>query len=455
MDFRHRKILIVGFGRSGQAALKYLLKKGANLTVNDLRAREGLQKEISPFAKEKVEWIFGGHPVSIFLETDAIVVSPGVPLHLDGLKRAKEAGIPILSEMEIALQEIQRLQRQGVTIIACTGTNGKTTTVTLIHHLLEIAGKKGCLAGNVGIPLLDRLETKAFDYLVLEVSSFQLETTPSLSPKIAVWLNLSPDHIDWHESFSNYASAKARIAHCVKGDGIIIYNKEDGFIASSCESLPVAKLPFSSKRVLEVGGWVEEGALKVRIGPHGPLNDYPIHSLPLKGIHNWENMLAALLSLEALGVDPQTLNSGLKTFRALPHRMEEVRRYRGVLYVNDSKSTNVGSVLKAFEGLGSPIIWIAGGRDKGLALDPLVPFVKQKVTRLISFGEARGRIGEFFKELVPTESVENLADAVKLASRQAREGATVLFSPACSSFDQFQDYQQRGEKFKEIVNGLQ
>lgn len=395
MDIKNKKVLIVGFGKSGQAALRYVLTQGARPAVTDLRDAKTLGVAQKSFQGYPVDWFLGGHEAKVFTSADLIVVSPGIPINLEPLKTARQQGIPIVSELELAFSDF-RLPTSDFQIIAVTGTNGKTTTVSLIHHLLTTAGKKSLLAGNVGRPLLDCLEEmRLAEFLVLEVSSYQLETTPSLKPDVACLLNITEDHLHWHESFEGYAQAKAKLVRQTSPDGLVIYNGEDSVVVPMVEQIPSRRFMFSSKRELKLGGWVDQGKLFIRIDHKTKPIGFELANVALKGIPAWENMLAALLAIlggrsPLMGNVPiAVLQKGLKTFAPLPHRMQVVKTERGVTYINDSKATNVGATLKALAGLSETVLWIGGGREKGGSYAPLREWVKKKSARLIFWERPR------------------------------------------------------------------
>ncbi len=442
-------MLVVGFGKSGKAAVRYGLQQKMQVVVTDLRKKEDLQSAIFPFAKDPIIWHLGGHPKEIFEKADLIVASPGVPLHFEGLQMAKAKGVPVVSELELALQQ------SSLPLVGVTGTNGKTTTVSLIHHLLQTAGKKSLLAGNVGTPLLDCLEQfKNVDTLVLELSSFQLEMTPSLKPKVAVWLNVTEDHVDWHQNFEAYVAAKAKLVRAVGSDGLVVYNDDDTIVAQVVSQFPVPRLGYSVQRKLPLGAWVEGDRLFFKLRATQDPFFLSIAKSPLKGIQNWENMMAAVLAVSPFQISQLDLQKGLDSFQGLPHRMQWVRDWKGIHFVNDSKATNVGAVVKALEGIDNNILWLAGGRSKQASYQPLAALVKQKVRKAFFFGEAAEELEKSFRDVTKVLRVSDLATAVTMAANESRKGDTVLLSPACSSFDQFQDYADRGNCFVKCVEGL-
>lgn len=370
MNLKNKKVLIVGFGQSGQAALKFILEQEAAPAVVDLHDEDH---------------------TAVFESVDLIVVSPGVPIRLRPLQWARAKGIPIVSEMELALPIL------GPQIIAVTGTNGKTTTATLIHHLLATAGKKSVLAGNVGRPLTDCIaDLERSEFLVLEVSSYQMEITPSLKAHAACLLNITEDHLHWHESFEAYVNAKAKLIRQSAPEGRIIYNLEDPIVTQVVEAIPAERWGFSTRRIPKRGGWVEEGKLCLRLAFEGPVVRFDLAPCPLKGITGWENMLAALLAVFPHIKDAAVAQKGLQTFVPLAHRLQEVCKAKGVTYINDSKATNVGAVVKALAATPAPILWIAGGQDKGGSYEPLKDWVKKKSARPVFLGRANKNWPKFF-----------------------------------------------------------
>lgn len=451
MDLKNKKVLIVGFGKSGEASLRFILSKGARPAVTDMHSAEHIQRVLHHFNGEPIEWFLGSHPRDVFLNAELIVVSPGVPWNLQALQEARAKKIPVINEIELAILNFNPLPK----IIAVTGTNGKTTTVSLIHHLFQTAGKKSVLAGNIGQPMLscqDKIQSAEF--LVLEISSYQLVSVPSLKPDIAVWLNITEDHLDWHENFESYLHAKSRLVRQTDLKGGVVYNADDPVVSQAVEQIPSQRRMFSAQRRVKLGGWVEEGKLMVKNSLTEPLLDFDLSKIPLKGIHNWENMLAALLAVAPYIKDAKILQRGLESFTPLPHRMQIVRELGGVTYINDSKGTNVGAAVKALAAVRGPILWIAGGRDKGGDYAPLCAWVKKKCRAVFLLGEAKEKMALALEGCGPMTPVRHLKEAVLKAHAAAKVGDTVLLSPACSSFDMFKDYAERGNAFMKLVGDL-
>ena len=379
------------------------------------------------------------------------MASPGVPADLPGLPEARARGVAVIGELELAVQEIDR------PIVAITGTNGKTTTTSLVGHLLREAGVHACVAGNIGTPLLDVLtEARRADWVVLEVSSFQIETSPSLSPRISVALNATPDHLDRHASFSAYVECKARLVHQSHPDGYGIFNAADEHIAAAVGGARCKLVPFDATgRIIKKGddrlsAWFGDGDLWVKSRAIGQ-SRYSLSNVKLEGIHNRENMLAALLAAELCGAESSELLPALESFSGLPHRMELVGEYHGVRYYDDSKGTNIGATIRAVETFAEPLVLIAGGLSKGVDFTPLAPHLCGRVKLAVLIGEAAGALEASLSGSVKTARASSMEEAVRVSSRAAEPGDVVLLSPACSSFDMFKDYADRGRSFVESV----
>lgn len=442
MNFKDKNILVVGMGRSGQAAVRFLRGEGAHVAATD-SGRPTLSSSCVP-----QELHFGGSPAALFKGRDLIVVSPGVPLTIPGLVLARKRRIPILGEFGLAAAWIAR--RMKTPVIAVTGTNGKSTTVTLITRMLEKSGKKAALAGNIGKPLMEvvlenrgRKKTEWPDCVVAEVSSYQLETAPEFHPKISVLLNITEDHLDRYASFAAYARAKRLIFRNQGRRDLFIYKEDDPMIRRGLRGVQSAKAGFS------LGGNFRNESIVVG------KESYPLSRTRLVGLHNVENMTASILAARRAGVSPRSIQSVLESFEGLAHRTAFVRELEGVRYYDDSKGTNVDAVVKSLAGFpDGRVILIAGGRDKGGSYEPLRKMAVRKVKRLMAFGEARGRIRDGMGGGVPVSVVATLEAAVLAARREASPGDVVLLSPACSSFDQFKDYKERGDRFQSLVREL-
>jgi UDP-N-acetylmuramoylalanine--D-glutamate ligase len=432
IELKNKKVLIVGFGRSGQAAARFCLQNGAKVTVTDTRKAS----EFDLKGWKDVQTAFGSHPEALFANSDIIVPSPGVPTTLPAIKGAKEKGIPVVGEMELV--DI------AAKVIGITGTNGKSTVTTLIGEMLKEQGIKVSVGGNLGTPLLDMVdEMKGAKYVVLELSSYQLEITPSLHPHIAVLLNITPDHLDRYPSYDAYISAKSLITRNLTGSDCLVFNQEDEHSAKISRSANCKKIGFSVNAARDSSFTLrlEDGTVDFK-------------KARLVGIHNVENMLAASLAARAAGCSASTIQRVIERFKGLAHRNQFVREVNGVRYFDDSKGTNVGAVVKSLEGFDSKVVLIAGGLDKGGGYEPLRPLVKDKVKALILIGTAKKIIAEALGDLAEVVMAEDMAAAVREAAARAVPGDVVLLSPACASFDMFKDYAERGNIFAKEVEKL-
>jgi len=448
MNLRGKKILIVGFGVSGQAAARFLVKQGAKVAITDLRSKD----KIGAFPEDlaKIEGYWGGNPEEIFRGRDLIVVSPGVPLHSPGLVLARKKKIPVIGEFGLAVQWIPKKAK----FIAVTGTNGKSTTVTLIWEILLAARRKAVLAGNIGTPLLEVcMERRTPEWIVTEVSSYQLETTRAFHPRVSVILNITEDHLDRYETFQDYARAKFEIFRHQTSKDALIYKDDDPVVRAGVKKAKAQKLAFSLERSKSDRLWHSGGEILFQNGK--VVETYSLKRVKLVGNHNIENMMAAIAATRFAGVAPKTIQKVLESFKGLAHRTEFIRTHLGVSYFDDSKGTNVDAVVKSLAGFPDrSVVLIAGGRDKGGSYEPLREMARRKVKCVIGIGEARQRIAKSLAETTEVVTVEGLAQAVSLAARKAQAGDVVLLSPACSSFDQFKDYKERGEMFQQLVREL-
>ncbi|MFH0798905.1 MAG: UDP-N-acetylmuramoyl-L-alanine--D-glutamate ligase [Pseudomonadota bacterium] len=449
-----KKVLVLGLGKSGVAAARHLAGEGATVVAADLKSATELGSQMKALAGLPIAFALGRHEPNIFDEAEVIIISPGVPFDLPELLRARSRGVSVMGEMGLAVRLIDR------PIVAVTGTNGKTTTTTLIGHLLEGAGLKPCVAGNIGTPLLDVVDdARRSDAVVLEVSSFQIETAPSLSPRIAVWLNATPDHLDRHLTFDAYVACKAKLLARVSVGGWGIYNAADDAVSQAVVTSSAKLMPFDATGRLmgkESQGpcaWFGGGDLCVRAKGEEP-NRYPLGDVKLEGIHNRENMLAALSAAELCGADPEDLRRALETFKGLPHRVELVGEHRGVRFYDDSKGTNVGATSRAIEGFAEPVVLIAGGLAKGADFAPLAPSVREHVKMVVLIGRDADLLEKALKGSTEIIRASSMDDAVRQAFSAAQPGDVVLLSPACASFDMFRDYADRGEAFCRTVQHL-
>ena len=438
---------MVGLARTGTGVVRFLARQRARVMATDIRSCDELRDYLSTIGRFNVRTELGGHRIETFLSADLIVVSPGVPLNIEPITAAREKGIEIISEIELACRFIQD------PIIGITGTNGKTTTTLLLGDMLRASNKKVFVGGNVGNPLIDCIGGDTWDYVVAEISSFQLEAIAQFRPSVAIMLNITEDHLDRYSGYDEYIRAKSRLFLNQRGTDFAVLNADDGTIDTITPQIKARKWYFSLTSPLKAGAFLDREALIYR-NPEGNVERWELARVSLKGIHNIENMLAAIAAAKICSCQRETIQTALESFRGLPHRLEFVRELDGVSFYNDSKGTNVGSVVKSLRSFYHPIILIAGGKDKGGDYSPLKEAVTERVKLLVLIGEATRRMAGDLKDCVPIATAGTLEEAVHLAFDEARAGDIVLLSPACSSFDMFRDYEERGDLFKEIVYQL-
>ncbi len=447
MELKDRKILVVGLARTGASVARFLSERGARVTVTDRREREAVASFIESLQGRDVTFELGRHGDETFLSADLIVVSPGVPMDIAPLKLAVSRGIPVISEIELAYRFID------APLAAITGTNGKTTTTTLAGEIFTACGFKTFVGGNIGRPLIDLVTSgEIVDRVVAEISSFQLEGIERFRPRVAVLLNITEDHLDRYASYQEYIDAKARVFANQTSDDFAVLNVDDPLVAGYAKKIPSRVAPMSRHDVLEQGIFYRDGIITFKW--EGRVERFPTSAFKLRGVHNLDNCMAALATALLMGCDAAPALAAVEVFPGLPHRMELVATVNGVAYYNDSKGTNVGSVVKSLESFSGNITLIAGGRDKGGEYAPLAELVRRRVRRLILLGEAKERIKDALGHLTDTILVESLEEAVREAHRLARPGEIVLFSPACSSFDMFRNYEERGERFASLARSL-
>ncbi len=442
MELKDRKILVVGLGKTGQDTINFLLKKGAEVRASDSSPIDKIEETVKKLESMGVIVESGTHTDETFLWAETIVLSPGVPFSIPQVKKAINNNIEVISEVELAWHFVD------TPIIAITGSNGKTTTSTLIARILERNGKRVFLGANIGTPLIQIAEeSEKFDILVLELSSFQLQGIKNFRPHIALVLNISPNHLDHHESFDEYVESKMKIYSNQTAQDWFIYNKDDEVINKYLPKVKSRKVPFSKDSNIEGATYN---------GSHITFRDrnYDISSTKLLGIHNIENMMAAIAGTAISGCDPDLIQDEINNFKPLEHRNEFVGELSGAKVYNDSKSTSPAATVRALESIASPIILIAGGKDKGVSFEPLKKLVDEKVRLMILIGESKQRIKSELGEKVPSKLADSLKDAIDITKNNIQAEDTVLFSPACSSFDMFNSYEDRGRKFKEIVKTL-
>ncbi len=440
----------MGLARSGVAAAEFLARRGARVTATDLRPAAELSIDLSGLETLGVTLALSGHPSGVGSAAELVVSSPGVPPSSLPLAEARAQGVPVWGEMELAFREIEG------PVIAVTGTKGKSTTSTLIAEILRKAGRPVALGGNIGRPLIALAPGAGCDTVfVVEVSSFQLETIESFRPRIAVLLNVAPDHLDRYPSYESYLRAKARIfANQREEDWAVVYagNPLTVDMASRSRSKKVYFsldcLPGRGAHLCLQGPWV----VKHEDGTVEPL--LPVDLIPLAGRHNVENALAAAAVADLMGVPVDALRSAVASFRGLPHALQKVGELNGVVFYDDSKATNVTAALAALRSFDRDVILILGGRSKGGDFSELRAEVSRKVKLVLAMGESRDQVAQALAGAAPLALCASLREAVEIAFAQARAGDTVLLSPACASFDMFRDYAERGERFREEFERL-
>ena len=448
MELKGKKVLVVGLGKSGLAAALFLRRRGAQVTVSDIRSAEALAKDIPALLEEGINVEAGGHGLLTFRRQDLIVVSPGVPLDTPELVQVRNFGLPIIGELELAARFLQGQ------VLAITGSNGKTTTTTLVGEILKAAGLTTLVAGNIGVPVISLVdESRDESWSVLEVSSFQLETTEQFHPRIAVILNITPDHLDRHGSFENYALAKERIFAAQDQSDFVILNADNARAAAASQRSKAKVYWFSLEREVPRGAWVDGGHIFFRNAKDAPAETVMLLSgIPLKGEHNVENVLAAVCASRLAGATPDVIRRAVEEFKAVEHRLEYVATINGVEFYNDSKATNVDATAKAIAAFSGGIHLILGGKDKNSDYTLLSDLLRSRVKAVYTIGSAAEKIESHLRGVVPIQSCETLDRAVSTAAAAAHPGEIVLLAPACSSFDQFENYEQRGRIFKELVH---
>jgi len=447
-DLAGKRVLVVGLGRSGVAAARLCASRGAEVTVNDAKPAALLGRDLD-LLPPTIAHELGGHPPRLFEDKDMIVLSPGVPL-LAPVAAAAERGVFVTGELELASWFVES------TVVAITGTNGKSTTTTLCGAILAANGRPTFVGGNLGTPLSEAVGTPAAregGTCVVEVSSFQLETVRTFRPQVAVLLNITADHLDRHDDLEGYIAAKARVFAAQTASDFAVVNIDDPNVEEAARRIHSKCVLISTHRALGVGGWVDGESLCVRL-PGGPVEYYPGQLPGLVGRHNQENALAALIAARLLGALPSEARYALVAFRPLPHRMELVGDFNDIEFYDDSKGTNVGAVVAALDGFPRKVVLIAGGKDKGGSYAPLAQVMKRQGRAAVLIGEAAPKIRAALAGAVPVEMAADMDEAVKLAAGMAERGDAVVLSPACSSFDMYRDYAHRAEVFRVAVQTL-
>jgi UDP-N-acetylmuramoylalanine--D-glutamate ligase len=446
MELAGKKVLVVGLGRSGLAAARLCHARGARVTVTDARPAEALGELELPAGVARE---LGRHDLASFTGAELIVLSPGVP-PLPQVEAARAAGVAITGELELAARFVE------ATLVAITGTNGKSTTTTLTGAILAETGRPTFVGGNLGVPLAEAVGTPAAGVnglCVVEASSFQLETVERFRPRVGVLLNITADHLDRYPDLEAYGRAKTNVFAAQTAADFAVINADDDLVERLTRQVPARRLSLSTRHELREGGWIAGDSLCVRL-PDGAVERYPATLPGLVGRHNQENALASLLAGRLAGATPAQALRALTAFRPLAHRMELVAETAGVAYFDDSKGTNVGAVVAALSGFPRPVVLIAGGRDKGGAYEPLAQAMKDVGRGVVVIGEAAERIATALAPVVPVARAATMEEAVVRAAALARAGDAVVLSPACSSFDMFRNYEHRAQVFRAAVESL-
>ena len=447
MELHNKKTLVAGLGVTGIATALFLREQGAQVTVSEKKDRTALPQAAQQLCTRGIVLETGGHRNETFQNAELIVVSPGISLDSAPLQAAAEKGVEIISEIELAYRFIK------APIIAVTGTNGKTTTVNLIAYLFAASGKKAFLGGNIGNPLIEYvLNRNHADYIIAEISSFQLEGIQAFKPSLSVLLNLNHDHLDRYASYSDYITAKARLFINQTSEDYAILNADDPEIQTLSSSIHATTLSFSCEHEVPCGIYCKGDQAYFTHGRDQA--HFALEHIHLQGKHNRHNIMAAIAVGQLCECPHEAIQHAIEHFRGLPHRLEWLGEVNKIRFYNDSKATNVSSAARALEALNPPVILIAGGKDKGGDYHPLIPLIKQKVKTLILIGEAQEKMFQVFQGATSIIRAETLEGAFKKSLECASGGDTVLLSPACSSFDMFANYEERGNSFKSLVKNL-
>ncbi len=450
MELKNKRVLVVGLGKSGLSAAMFLREQGARVTVSDTRSAVALAKEIPALLEAGIMVESGGHGLLTFRRQDLIVVSPGVPMDTPEVKQVVAFGLPVIGELELASRYLQGQ------VVAITGSNGKTTTTTLLGKIFSDAGVPTLVGGNIGLPVIDLVAKSTPETVsVLEVSSFQLETVEEFHPWIAVVLNITPDHLDRHGSFEIYAAAKARITERQVAEDFLVLNAEDKATQMVALKTKAQVFWFSGRRPIKQGAFVH-GESILFLPREGAKAEpvMPVSDIHLKGSHNVENVLAAVCAARLAKIPAESIRASVAGFAAVEHRLELVKVVNGVEFYNDSKATNVDAAMKAVASFAGGIHLILGGKDKDSDYTLMSGMLKERVKIVYTIGSAAEKIERELQGVVKIVPAETLQIAVAKAAKAATIGDVVLLSPACSSFDQFENYEQRGRVFRQLVNEL-
>lgn len=447
MKLKGKKTLVVGLGKTGEAVCRFLQEAGADLLISEKRQPEEIGPAYQEWKKRAQQMETGGHTLDLFLKADLIVTSPGVP-PLPEFRAARRHGIPVIAEIELAFPYLKG------TIIGITGSNGKSTTTTLIHAILRNGGLNAFLAGNIGAPLIEfTKQSQAGDIYVTELSSFQLENIHRFRASTAVFLNMSPDHLDWHENFENYYNAKKKLISGQKSGDQAVLNRDDPYVWALKAGTVAEVFSFSRKHKVRPGVYIKGGWIVFSDAQEERLME--TSAIPLLGMHNLENVMASALVGRLLGVPISRIRQSILAFKGLEHRLRFVTSFKGITFYNDSKATNVDACLKAIRSFETKIILILGGKDKKGDFEKLRGDISGSVKAVILLGEAKKKIRKVLKDAAPMKDASSMAEAVGQAFAAAEAGEVVLLAPACTSWDMYDNFEQRGEDFKRCVYALQ
>jgi len=448
IELKNRHIVVVGLGKSGLSVAKFLKNRGADPVITDLAPAEKLPDMVYDAYQAGIPTELGGHKQETFTSSDLIILSPGVPHTIGPVIAAREKGIPVWGEIELASRFIAQ------PVIAVTGTNGKTTTTTLIGDMLTQSGHRVFVGGNIGNPLIDYADSdEKADIVVAEISSFQLDTTDTFKPAVGVLLNIAEDHLDRYDDFHAYALSKAKLFQNQTESDVAVLNYNDPMVRSVTEHVKAAKLFFNVEKTAEKGAAINCDTVYLNVAGDRK-GEIDIRTISLRGRHNHENIAAASLAALAAGGHVDGILNAVNRFTGLPHRIEHVATVNGVEYYDDSKATNIGAVIRALETFTVPLVLIMGGRDKGGDYNRLNDLIKNHARLVVLIGEAADKIEQSIGGRVQTVKINSMDEAVYTASRNAKPGDAVLLSPACSSFDMFENYQKRGDAFCRAVKTL-
>lgn len=448
MHLRNKRVAVIGIGITGLATARFLAGQGAGIALTDEKPLDTWKERLAELQKHCPDLTALPYGTEVLAGADLVVPSPGVypsnPILLEALRR----NIPIVSELELASRFLK------TPLVAITGTNGKTTVTTLIGEILRAAGQKVFIGGNIGAPLIGYVDSsQEADWAVIEVSSFQLQWVRDFRPAVAILLNITSDHLDYHGSFAAYRQTKEAIFSRQTASDLAILNADETSTESLSSRLRAPVECFSSSAAVACGMFLAGNKL-VRLSRSGRREEYPLEMIRIPGRHNIENVMAAVLAARACGCPPSDIIRAVAGFRGIAHRIEYVDEVQGVRFYDDSKGTNVGAVMRALESFTPPLILLLGGRDKEGDFETLSPLIREKVRELILFGEAGEKINRLLGGIVHTQRTTTLKEAVAAAWKLASRGDVVLLSPGCASFDEFTDYKERGRVFQELVRSF-